>query len=74
MYYVTSLPLGVGKELSWIWPWVGDLWNGGMNPVTAIIAVLKSISPLCITYSIIKGQFPSFHAYMDWEVKDPLGR
>ena len=26
--------------------------------------------PLCITYSIIKGQFVSYYAYMLWEVKD----
>ena len=29
---------------------------------------------LCITYSIIKGQFLSYDTYVIWEVKDPLSR
>ena len=30
---------------------------------------------LCITYSIIiKGQFLSYHAYLVWEIIDPLSR
>ena len=32
------------------------------------------ISPLCVTYSVIKQQFLSYHAYMIWEVKNPLSR
>ena len=27
-----------------------------------------------MTYSVIKGPFLSYHAYMVWEVKDPLGQ
>ena len=38
------------------------------------LAVLQSISLLCIIYSIIKGQFLSYHAYAVWEFKDPLSR
>ena len=30
--------------------------------------------PLCITYSVIKGQLLWYHVYMVWEVKDPLSR
>ena len=41
----------------------------GLSP-----AVLQSISTLCITYSTIKGQFLSYHAYMVLEVKDPLSQ
>ena len=36
------------------------------------LALLQSISPLCLSYRIIKNQFLSFHAYMVWEVKDPF--
>ena len=36
--------------------------------------MLQSIPPLCLTYSIIKGQLLSYHAYMVWEVKDPLSQ
>ena len=49
------------------------LGTGVRIPVMAItLSVLQPISPPCITYS--KGQFLSCHAYMVWEVKDPLSR
>ena len=49
----------------------------GMNPVSAITfscAAIHFISQLRIIFSVINGQFLSYHAYMVWEVKDPLSR
>ena len=46
---------------------------GVLIPVTAIaLTVLQSISPLWITYRIIKGELLSYHAYMVLGVKNPL--
>ena len=36
--------------------------------------LLHLVVPLCITYSIIKGQVLLYDAYMVWEVKDLLSR
>ena len=45
-------------------------------PVTTITFSCAAIHfpAVYITYSIIKGHFLSYHAYMVWEVKDPLSR
>ena len=53
------------------WP-----WRQGYKSRSLVLhlAVLQSISPLPITYSVIKGHFLSYHAYMVWKVKDPLSQ
>ena len=38
------------------------------------LAALQSISPLSLIYSVIKGQFLSYHAYMVQEVKNRYKR
>ena len=52
------------------------LGKGVRIPVRAITFSCTAIHfpQLCITYSVIKGQFLSYHAYMVWEVKGPLSR
>ena len=39
-----------------------------------LLILLQSISPLCVTYRVTKGQFVSYHAYMVWKDKDPFSR
>ena len=47
----------------------------GMNPLSAITCSCAAIhSTTGLTYSIIKGQLLSYHAYMVWDVKDALSR
>ena len=59
---------GVGRQISWIRQKVTGLKSWSLPQH---LAVLQSISPLYITYSIINGQFLSYHAYMEWEIKAP---
>ena len=49
-------------------------WGLGYESQSVLLHfnVLQSISPLCIAYSIIKGQFLSYHSDMLWEVKNPV--
>ena len=44
----------------------------GMNPVTAITFNCSASAIHFPTYSIIKGQFLSYHVYKVWEAKDPF--
>ena len=46
--------------------WAMELTQMGTQPPE----LPMSQASLCITYSDIKGQFLSYHAYMVWEVKD----
>ena len=46
--------------------------GNGVRIMNMAIIFICSIYLLCITYSIIKGQFLSCHAYVVWDVKDTV--
>ena len=65
--------VGIGRGLSWLRHWVGDLGVRAMNPITAITFSWAAIHfPTVYNFSAIKGQFLSYYAFMVCEVKDPL--
>ena len=63
----------MGRWLSWLEHEVSDPGDRARILVTAITYSCAEIHFPAV-YSVIKGQLLSYHAYMMWEVKDPLSR